>query len=135
MENLVNKVEGTKQEIETGKTLDALYSTQAAQMEALDVNKSFRNLFKTIFNFIKTTDNEYYILNSKAINYITIFKFENDLTNFSNIITDFILNDEGLVALGGLKMYSDEDNKHMIQFYIGDKHFALFPANDFVLKG
>ena len=94
MENLVNKVEGTKQEIETGKTLDALYSTQAAQMEALDVNKSFRNLFKTIFNFIKTTDNEYYILNSKAINYITIFKFENDLTNFSNIITDFILNDE-----------------------------------------
>ena len=48
MENLVNKVEGTKQEIETGKTLDALYSTQAAQMEALDVNKSFRNLFKTI---------------------------------------------------------------------------------------
>lgn len=64
-----------------------------------------------------------------------IFKFENDLTNFSNIITDFILNDEGLVALGGLKMYSDEDNKHMIQFYIGDKHFALFPANDFVIKG
>ncbi len=40
-----------------------------------------------------------------------------------------------LINLNTFKMYSDEDNKHMIQFYIGDKHFALFPANDFVIKG
>lgn len=131
-EELVHKVEGAKQEINTGKTIDEIYSAQAEQMTPL-TSDAFDKLVETILDFIKKNKNEFYILNSKALNYITIFQKVMNDKYFAEMIAEFLLYDDGLANLGGLKMFTDEDNTNVIHMYVGKTHFALFAADDFVI--
>lgn len=134
MEELVQKVEGLTTEIPTGKTLDQIYSEQARAMTPLDFESTIEKLTKTILEFVQLGDNNYYILNSKKLNYITIFNKTSNDKYFAEMIAEFLLKDEGLIVLGGLKMFTDEGNDSAIHLYIGEIHFALFVADNYVIS-
>ena len=133
MDNIVEKVEGVTQEINTGKTLDDIYAAQAAIMEPLS-QEAYTNLYDTILKFVQQNEDKFFILNSKKLNYITIFYKEFNDCYFADVVADFLLNDEGLKAIGGLKMFTDEDNTNIIHLYVGETHFALFAADDYVIS-
>lgn len=133
MDNIVEKVEGVKQEINTGKTLDDIYAAEAAIMEPLS-QEAHTHLYNTILDFIQQNEDKYFILNSKKLNYITVFYKEFDDCYFADMVADFLLNDEGLKAIGGLKMFTDEGNLNVIHLYVGETHFALFAADDYVIS-
>lgn len=133
MDKIVEKVEGVKQEINTGKTLDDIYAAQAAIMEPLS-QEAHTHLYNTILDFIQQNEDKYFILNSKKLNYITVFYKEFNDCYFADMVADFLLNDEGLKAIGGLKMFTDEGNLNVIHLYVGETHFALFAADDYVIS-
>lgn len=134
MKDLVQKLEGAKQEINTGKTIHEIYSTQAEMMEALDPEKAKESLESTILSFLNLTKNEFYLLFSKELGYITLFHSKYNSKYNAEVISEFLLYDEGLKALGGLKMYTDEDIQCAMHIYIGKYHFALMPANTLVIS-
>lgn len=135
---LVNEVKGLTSEVETGMTLDDLYSKQARSMERLDYDSTIKDLQQTLLKFMQDKPtNSYFMLNSKFLNYMTIFKNEvpSRKMAMATEVADFLLSDSYIVdELGGLKMYSDEDNDFMIEFYIGDKHFAFFPCDHLIIN-
>lgn len=133
MDKIVEKVEGVKQEINTGKTLDDIYAAEAAIMEPLS-QEAHTHLYSTILDFIQQNEDKYFILNSKKLNYITVFYKEFNDCYFADMVADFLLNDEGLKAIGGLKMFTDEGNLNVIHLYVGETHFALFAADDYVIS-
>lgn len=133
MDKIVEKVEGVKQEINTGKTLDDIYAAEAAIMEPLS-QEAHTHLYNTILDFIQQNEDKYFILNSKKLNYITVFYKEFNDCYFADMVADFLLNDEGLKAIGGLKMFTDEGNLNVIHLYVGETHFALFAADDYVIS-
>ena len=133
MDNIVEKVEGVKQEINTGKTLDDIYAAEAAIMEPLS-QEAHTHLYNTILDFIQQNEDKYFILNSKKLNYITVFYKEFNDCYFADMVADFLLNDEGLKTIGGLKMFTDEGNLNVIHLYVGETHFALFAADDYVIS-
>ena len=133
MDKIVEKVEGVKQEINTGKTLDDIYAAEAAIMEPLS-QEAYTHLYNTILDFIQQNEDKYFILNSKKLNYITVFYKEFNDCYFADMVADFLLNDEGLKAIGGLKMFTDEGNLNVIHLYVGEIHFALFAADDYVIS-
>lgn len=133
MDNIVEKVEGVKQEINTGKTLDDIYAAEAAIMEPLS-QEAYTHLYNTILDFIQKNEDKYFILNSKKLNYITVFYKEFNDCYFADMVADFLLNDEGLKEIGGLKMFTDEGNLNVIHLYVGETHFALFAADDYVIS-
>ena len=123
-DKLITKAEGVNQEIETGMTLNQMWSSQAALMDKLSYEDSINELTNTVDEFLSTQNNpEYVMLNSKELNYMTIFKRTPGNTNtFASLIADFMLTELEL------KMYSTEGNDHMVQAYAGTNHYALFNA-------
>ncbi len=133
-EKLLTQAEGVTQEIETGLTLDELWSRQAAIMEPLSGDDVLKQLTLTIDDYLKTSARLplYVMLNCKETNYMTIFKRKNFSLNFASVIASFILNETD--DLGGLKMFSTEDNDVMVQMYIGTKHYALFICDHLIVE-
>lgn len=134
MNDLVQKVEGAKQEINTGMTLNEMWSKQAEHMEILDKDSVAQDLLETVTDYLrKHKYPQFVMLNSRINNYMTIFQDnEDNIDSFAELITTFLLVDT--IELGGLKMYSTEDNDAMIQLYIGNTHYALFNCEHLVVS-
>lgn len=77
----------------------------------------------------------YLMLLSNELKYYTIFRLYGNLlmiTDPSNNIVDFLLNDSFLKTLGELKVFEINDDN--IEIWIGEHYFSLFECDSFIVN-
>ena len=90
-----------------------------------------------IEEFLKTkAPYRYLMLLCNELRYYTIFEVS-ALTTTSGTaqqIVKFIETDSFLKTVGRLKLIEADGNPDLVEIWIGDKHFGLFPCDTFVVK-
>ena len=109
-----------EQEIPTSITKNQLDKGIANSLPALNQEAPYR----------------YLMLLCNELRYYTIFEVS-ALTTTSGAaqqIVKFIETDSFLKTVGRLKLIEADGNPYLVEIWIGDKHFGLFPCDSIVVK-
>lgn len=125
-----------EQEIPTKVTKNQLDKGVANSLPALN-QEALKQGIIDIEEFLKTkTPYRYLMLLCNELRYYTIFEVS-ALTTTSGAaqqIVKFIETDSFLKTVGRLKLIEADGNPDLVEIWIGDKHFGLFPCDTFVVK-
>lgn len=125
-----------EQEIPTKITKNQLDKGVANSLPPLS-RETIKQSIIDIENFLKAkAPYRYLMLLCNELRYYTIFNVST-LTTASGAakqIINFIETDSFLTTIGSLKLIETDGNPDLVEIWIGDKHFGLFPCDTFIVK-
>lgn len=125
-----------KQEVPTKITKNQLDKGVANSLPALSQKALTQGIYD-IETFLKAkAPYRYLMLLCNELRYYTIFDVSvlNTPIGAANKIVNFINTDSFLREVGELKLIEADGNPDLVEIWIGDKHFGLFPCDTFVVK-
>jgi len=129
----MSKLESSKSEINTNMSLVEMKGNAVRQLKRLTLeerNFAISEIEKFIVNSGKPS---LLMLLSNELRYYTSFKVKNnDLTKAATAIVEFIETEEFFINLGELKLVDDGESH--LEIWVGDKFFALFNYDPFIVE-
>ncbi len=124
-----------KQEVPTTITKNQLDKNVANSLPALNEKTLIQGIYDIEAFLKKKAPYQYLMLLCNELRYYTIFKTTIVSTTMgtANKIVNFLKDDEFLNSIGKLKLIEADGNPDLVEIWIGDKHFGLFPCDTFVV--